>query len=85
MTEIHITPDGDVQFVWDDELADLCDLGVPAVQRASHVEPDASGHWTADLRPVGGPVLGPYRLRSEALAAERAWLDQQLRERVITI
>ncbi len=28
-----------------------------------------------DLSPVGGPVLGPFRLRSQALAAEQAWLD----------
>ena len=37
--------------------------------------PTADGRWTADLRPVGGPVLGPFARRSEALEAERAWLE----------
>ena len=33
-----------------------------------------AGDWFADLAPVGGPRLGPYHLRGEALAAEVAWL-----------
>ena len=45
------------------------------IARASHVEPDPDGRWQADLRPVGGPVLGPFDRRSEALAAELAWLE----------
>ena len=40
------------------------------------VAPD--GAWTADLSPVNGPVLGPYTRRSEALAAEIAWLERWL-------
>jgi len=43
-------------------------------RRGSHVEPDSAGHWTADLSPVGDPILGPFATRSEALAAEIAWL-----------
>ena len=27
--------------------------------------------WIADLHPAGGPVLGPFPLRSDALAAEQ--------------
>ncbi|MBL8794615.1 MAG: hypothetical protein JNM56_11980, partial [Planctomycetia bacterium] len=50
-------------------------LGLIAIRRASHVEPAAEGSWFADLSPVDGPVLGPFRLRSEALAAERRWLE----------
>lgn len=57
------------------EVIDLSLLGQPRIERASHVEPDIQGRWLADLSPVGGPILGPYELRSEALAAEVAWLE----------
>ncbi|MEN9664013.1 MAG: hypothetical protein RLZZ326_376, partial [Planctomycetota bacterium] len=46
----------------------------PTYSRASHVEPDADGNWGADMGPVDGPVLGPFKNRSEALGAERGWL-----------
>ena len=36
-------------------------LGTLAIKRASHVEPDGLGRWHADLSPVGGPFLGPFR------------------------
>jgi len=63
------------QSVYDDELADVFPrLGTFEVTRASHVEPFGSG-WTADMRPMGGPVLGPFRLRQVALDAEREWLS----------
>jgi len=39
------------------------------------VEPDAEGCWWADMGPVDGPVLGPFRSRSVALAAERGRLN----------
>ena len=32
--------------------------------------------WWADMIPMNGPVLGPFDTRSEALAAERVWLDE---------
>ena len=57
-----------------DELLDLRGLGPLMIQRASHVEPNAAGQWTADLSPVHGPLLGPFPTRSEALAAEVHWL-----------
>ena len=69
-----IAADGAVRFVYDERL-DLASLGAVAIQRASHVEPTPAGQWTADLTPVGGPVLGAFTRRSEALDAERAWLD----------
>lgn len=72
---ITITPDGNIRFIWDDSLAELVSAGIPTVSRASHVEANASGEWLADLAPVAGPVLGPFPLRSEALAAERRWLE----------
>jgi hypothetical protein len=57
------------------ETIDLATLGRAEIRRASHVEPTHGGRWTADLRPVSGPVLGPFLRRSEALDAERAWLE----------
>jgi hypothetical protein len=58
------------------EIIDLASLGEVSIQRASHVEPDESGQWWADLAPSDGPLLGPFALRSEALSAENAWLDR---------
>ena len=72
--QLVITPAGIVQCVYD-ETIDLSVLGQPVISRGSQVEPDAAGHWYADLAPVGGPTLGPFTLRSEALEAERAWLE----------
>jgi hypothetical protein len=69
-----VDPAGTVRAVYD-ELLDLAALGPLRIVRASRVEPDPSCRWTADLTPVGGPVLGPFDRRSEALDAERAWLE----------
>jgi hypothetical protein len=65
---------GAVRCIYSEEI-DLTTLGSPTITRASHVEPDQQGRWLADLSPVGGPVLGPFDHRSEALAAELAWLE----------
>jgi hypothetical protein len=70
-----IDPFGTVHCVYGEAL-DLSVLGSPVIRRASHVEPDAAGEWWADLAPVGGPVLGPFGRRSQALVAENGWLDQ---------
>lgn len=32
--------------------------------------------WWADMTPVGGPVLGPYETREEALDDEKVWLEE---------
>ena len=71
--DLFINPQGEVCCLYD-EAIDLTRLGPLAIRRASHVEPDASGAWYADLAPVDGPRLGPFRQRSAALAAEAAWL-----------
>jgi hypothetical protein len=57
------------------EAIDLPQLGDLTIRRASHVEPDAGRCWWADLTPVGGPTLGPFERRSEALKAELTWLE----------
>ena len=58
-----------------DEAFDLSPLGDVSIRRASHVEPDESGRRWADLAPSGGPKLGPFAYRSEAIAAEMAWIE----------
>jgi hypothetical protein len=71
--ELVVDAGGDVRCVYGEEL-DLRELGKLQITRASHVEPDRDGFWWADMGPSGGPVLGPYGSRSEALGAEREWL-----------
>lgn len=77
-----VEANGDVAAVYDDALVPtLSALGPSVVERASHVEPSPHGGWTADMGPVGGPVLGwsiPYATRAAALAAERDWLRAHL-------
>ena len=71
--ELVVDAGGDVRCIYDEAL-DLRELGKLQITRASHVEPDRDGFWWADMGPSGGPVLGPFRSRSEALQAEREWL-----------
>lgn len=71
--EIVIDPDGTTRFIYSDALAPLLEQGAATIRRASHVEPDGGG-WYADMRPSSGPVLGPFRLRQQALDAEVEWL-----------
>ena len=75
--ELVVDAGGDVRCIYDEAL-DLREIGTLKITRASHVEPDAAGFWWADMGPSGGPVLGPYRSRSEALGAEREWLMMSL-------
>jgi hypothetical protein len=72
---ILIRRDGTLRCLYG-EAIDLADIGHLAIERASHVEPDATGRWIADLTPVSGPILGPYAARSLALAAEAAWIEE---------
>jgi hypothetical protein len=58
------------------ELIDLAALGSLTIRRGSFVEPDDRGQWTADLSPIGGPHLGPFAHRSQALSAEQSWLEE---------
>lgn len=73
-----VTNTGAIVYVHSDDLADLADLGDATTRRASNVEPVPGGGWSADMGPVGGPVLldagRPFRLRADALDAERAYL-----------
>jgi hypothetical protein len=71
--ELVVDAGGDIRCIYDEAL-DLRELGQLQITRASHVEPDRVGYWWADMGPVDGPVLGPFRSRSKALGAEREWL-----------
>jgi hypothetical protein len=71
---LRVDPGGQVACVYG-EAIDLAALGAVVIRRASHVEPDPEGKWWADLAPVGGPLLGPFARRSEALSAEAEWLE----------
>lgn len=73
---IGLNEDGDLTFVYADEISFLQDLGEFSVRRASHVEPTEDGKWTASM--VDGPVLGPFDLRGEALSAEVSYLQSTL-------
>lgn len=72
---IIIEPSGQVRMIYDDDLVILTKEGQTKIIRASHVEPDFAGNWYADMSPVGGPKLGPFKLRNEALREEVAWLE----------
>jgi hypothetical protein len=73
--QLLIDPGGTLRCLYDESI-DLTSLGQLVIQRASHVEPDDTGQWWADLAPVHGPRLGPFAKRSEALRAEVSWLEQ---------
>ena len=67
--------DGKLTFIHNDDVFDaLKNLGPATTTRASHVEP-ATGGWTADMGPVGGPVLGPFARRDIALSEEVKHLE----------
>ena len=69
-----IAPGGNIRCLYGEEL-DFNALGRVTISRGSYVEPEDQGRWFADLSPVSGPLLGPFALRSEALAAEQQWLE----------
>jgi len=72
--ELIVLPSGDAKCIYGETLS-LSQLGKLSIERASHVEPNSHGQWMADLSPVGGPRLGPFPVRTEALSAEINWLQ----------
>ena len=72
--QIHIQSDGSLRCIYGEEL-ELKALGKLAIARGSHVEPDSDGNWIADMKPVNGPILGPFAKHSDALIAELKWLE----------
>ncbi len=72
--QLVISSTGTIRCLYDETL-DLHALGKLLISRGSHVEPNDEGQWFADLSPVGGPQLGPFVSRSDALTAEVRWLE----------
>ena len=77
--QIVVRPDGVLTGIYNDAF-DYSTFGRPRIRRASHVEPDESGQWSADLSPVNGPTFGPFDKRSEAIDAEMNFLNMMLNE-----
>ena len=85
--EVVVTFDGAGRcaFVYEDaedvlggDVHSLLGSGDYVTRRASHVEPvGGTNAWTADMSPMGGPILGRFGLRQEALKAERDWLRDE--------
>ena len=73
--QIIIDSRGNCRCVYDEAIP-LPALGRIKIRRGSHVEPVPGGKWMADMSPVGGPLLGPFPFRSQALSAERRWLEK---------
>jgi hypothetical protein len=71
--ELVISPQGEITTIYS-EVLNLAALGSQRIARASHVEPDASGQWYAQI--IDGPRLGPFERRSEAITAEVQWLTE---------
>ena len=71
MMDLFVALGGAVTAIYG-EAINLQSLGTTTITRASHVESDETGQWFAQI--IGGPNLGPFAKRSEALAAEVAWL-----------
>jgi hypothetical protein len=71
--ELVVDTGGSVTCIYDEAL-DLREIGPLKITRSSHVEPDAEDFRWVDMRPVDGPVLGPFKNRTEALEKEREWL-----------
>jgi len=77
---LTVTGDGDLKFIHDDRLVGLMELGGSVTRRASNVEfNNDAGCWEADMSPSGHDVvLSGFKLRSEALAAEKKYLEDNV-------
>lgn len=75
---ITVGAGGTLRMIYSDAHLPLMEQGEARIRRASHVEPDPRGGWTADLTPERGPVLGPFPTHAEAISAEIAWLTEHV-------
>ena len=75
--QLIVLVDGRIRYLYQESL-DLSPLGEMTITRASHLEPDESAQWWADLGRSSGPRIGPFSRRSAALQAEQSWLEGHL-------
>ena len=74
--KVKIGKEGGITYIYNDSLVALSQQEGARITRVSHVEP-CEGGWGATMI-KNGKFLGPYKLRSEALAAEMEYLDKEL-------
>ena len=73
--KISVDTEGIMTAIYSDSLAPLVEEGTADIKRVSNVEP-CPGGWKAYLN--DGTVLGPFKLRQEALDAEVKYLEGEL-------
>ena len=74
---------GVARHIYSDDLQDMDHkMGGPKgeVTRASHCEPDPEnpGTWYVDMGPLGGPRVGGFTKRTDALEWEVGWINKHL-------
>jgi len=76
--KINVRNNGTIQLIYTEDI-DILSLGkVKSITRASHLDANGDNQWEADMLPSGGPVLGPFPRRSEALRAEEEWINNNI-------
>ena len=73
---VKIDKQGVITYIYNDSLAALSQKDGARITRVSHVEP-CEGGWGATMV-EDGKFIGPFKLRSEALAAEVKYLEEKL-------
>ena len=75
--QFSISLDGTVSFIYSDEDRDLFEEGAVSISRVSSVEPiGEKGEWLATM--IDGAILGPFKLRQDALEAEVKYIKENL-------
>lgn len=76
MIRLTIDSEGNGKAIYSDDLADYFAATGAKITRASSVEPGPDGKWVVDLTVSGGPVVGGFKLREDALRFEVDWLEK---------
>lgn len=72
---LFIDRSGSIKYLYT-EAIDADNFGtIEEITRASNVEP-VGQLWESQI--IDGPILGPYKLRSQALAAEINYLETEV-------